>query len=58
MQRNLRRPVQAFLFATSDSVSPCEPYLVDSVGHIFLVSSIPSDSYNFSFLYSVGFPKL
>jgi len=29
--------------AVSISVSPCEPSLVDSVGHVLLVPSIPSD---------------
>lgn len=36
-------PVLAMLV----SVSPCEP-LVDYVGHILMVSSVPSDSYSFS----------
>lgn len=30
-----------FIIATAVSVSPCEPCLVDSVGHVLLVSLIP-----------------
>lgn len=37
------------ILAVSVSVSPCEPCLVDFVGHVLLVSSIHSDSYSFSF---------
>ena len=33
------------VIATLVSVSSCEPCLVDSVGHVLLVSSIPPDSY-------------
>lgn len=32
----------------SVSVSPCECCLVDLVGHVLLVSAIPSDSYSLS----------
>lgn len=38
------------------SVSPCEPCLVDSVGHVLLVSSIPSESYCFPPPLFCGFP--
>lgn len=34
--------------AASVPVSPCEPGLLDSVGRVLLVSSIPSESYNLS----------
>lgn len=33
------------------SASPYEPHLVDSVGLLDLVSSNPSDSYNFSYTF-------
>jgi hypothetical protein len=33
------------MLAASASMSPWEPSLVDSVGHVLLVSSILSDSY-------------
>lgn len=46
------------VLATSVSDSPYSPCLVDSVGHILLVSFIPSDSYNLSSPSSVIFPKL
>ena len=36
------------VFATSVSVKPYVPCLVDSVGSFLLVSSIPSDSYSLS----------
>ena len=32
------------MFTASVSVYPCEPYLVDSVTHVFLVFSIPSSA--------------
>jgi len=40
------------------SVSPYEPCLVHSVGHIFLVFFISSDFPNLSFPSSAGFPEL
>lgn len=46
------------LLATSVSVSPHEPYLVDSVGHVLMVSSISSDYYDLSLSSSVEFPIL
>lgn len=42
----------------SVSVITYEPYLIDSVGNVLLVSSIPSNSYSFSSASSVGFPNL
>lgn len=36
------------MFSVSASVSPCEPCLLDSKGFVFLVSSVPSDSYSLS----------
>lgn len=36
------------MLASSVSVSPYEPGLVDSVGRVLLVSSTPSDSYSLS----------
>ena len=41
------------VFATSVSVKPYVPCLVDSVGSFLLVSSIPSDSYSLSPFLSV-----
>lgn len=44
------------VFAASVSVSPCEPCLVFSMGHILLVSFITSYSYKLFSQSSVGFP--
>ena len=53
------RPMQALpIPASSVSVTPYEPCLVNSVGHVLLVSSIQSDSYSPYTLSSAGFPKL
>ena len=38
------------VLAASVSVGPYEPGLVVSVGHVLLISSIPSDSYNLASL--------
>ena len=46
------------MFSTSVSVSPCETCLLNSVGHVLLVSPIPPDSYSLSSLSSPGFPDL
>ena len=46
------------VFATSVSVSSVDPCLDDSVGHVLLVSSILSDSYNLSSASSAEYPDL
>ncbi|KAL6040966.1 hypothetical protein STEG23_035942, partial [Scotinomys teguina] len=43
-----------YIFAASLSMSPYEPYLVDSVGHVLLVFSISSEPYKFSSPFSMG----
>ena len=46
--KNLVQTTAPPVFAASVSVSPYEPCLVDSVGHVLLVAPITSDSYNLS----------
>lgn len=45
-------------FAASVSPSPYEPWLVDSVDNVLLMSSIPSYSYNISFPFPAGFHEI
>lgn len=52
---DLMQTLASPLFAASVSVKPHEPCLVDSVGYVLLVSSIPPDSYSIT---SPSFPKL
>ena len=54
---NLVQTTAGLFLAASISASPCEPCLIDSLGHVLLLRTIPSDSFDLSFLSSVRFPE-
>lgn len=55
VQINAGPMVDFFLFK---SVSPSEPCLLDSIGHVFLISSLLFDSYNIFYPSSEELPDL
>lgn len=55
---DLVQMLAVLVLVPSVSVRPYEICFVDSVGHVLLMSSIPSDSYNLFSSSSSSFPKL